>query len=77
MADVTLPDERIALARDASGESMCLIAMLQREAQMEGFDAVLRGALIRLQALASITLSISGGDDGRTTGEMREVIYGY
>ena len=40
------------------------------------FDAILRGALQRIHALSSVCLSVTGGDDGRTTAEMHEVIFG-
>ena len=69
-------DDRTELVREAAGEIMCLGQMLAREENHDGFCAILRGALQRIHALSSVCLSVTGGDDGRTTAEMHEVIFG-
>lgn len=66
---------RTELACDASGEIMCIARMLAREANQDGFDAILRGALQRIHALSSVCISVTGGDDARTTAEMHQVIF--
>ena len=78
MSDTTPQDAdaRTELAREASGEIMCIGKMLAREENHDGFDAILRGALQRIQALSSVCLSVTGGDDERTTAEMHQVIFG-
>lgn len=67
---------RTELARNASGEIMCIGRMLAREENHDGFDAILRGALQRIHVLSSVCLSVTGGDDGRSTAEMHQVIFG-
>jgi len=69
-------EARLDLASDAAGEIMNIAAMLQRENGKNGFDSVLRGALLRINDLASVALSVTGGDDGRPDAEMHQVIYG-
>lgn len=76
--NVTQPNnaDRTKLACDAAGEIMCVTQMLMREANQDGFDAVLRGALQRINDLSSVCLSVTGGDDWRTMAEMQQVIFG-
>jgi hypothetical protein len=69
---------RQELARTASTEIMALTAMLGREhnSQQSDMDDLLRGSLIRLHDLSSVIISVTGGDDGRETSEMRKVMFG-
>lgn len=57
---------------------MALVKMLSRgcAAELDDFNDLLRGSLIRMHDLGSIILSVTGGDDRRTTSDMHEVIFG-
>ncbi len=76
MAIENVTESRLELASDAAGEIMHIVYMLMRENGKSGFEEIVRGALLRMEALASVALSVTGGDDGRTDAEMREVIWG-
>lgn len=76
MATDNVTESRLGLASDAAGEIMYIVNMLMRENGKGGFEEIVRGALLRVEALASVALSVTGGDDGRTDAEMHEVIWG-
>ena len=69
-------DARTELACDAAGEILCISEMLAREVSQDCFDTILRGSLQRIHDLSSVCMSVTGGDDGRTTAEMHQVIFG-
>ena len=71
-------DDRTELASEADGEIMCIVQMLEREVSQDCFDTILRGALRRIYDLSSICMSVTNGDsdEGRTTAEMHQVIFG-
>ena len=72
----SLPADRIELARTSGCEISALAAMLAREADGENSYEILRGTLNRIHDLASIVMSVTGGDDGRATEEMQHVVHG-
>lgn len=80
MSDQTANDleARQELAREASIEILALAKMLGRERKIENgeFTDLLRGSLIRIYDLGTVVLSVTGGDDGRETSEMHEVVFG-
>lgn len=67
---------RTELANEAAGEISCIANMLEREVSQDCFDTILRGSLQRIHELSSVCMSVCGGDDGRTTAEMHQVIFG-
>ena len=69
-------DARTELASEAAGEILCISEMLAREVSQDCFDTILRGALQRIHDLSSVCLSVTNGDEGRTTAEMHQVIFG-
>ena len=72
--------ERAYLALKASWEISALIGVIQREQARDDnteFEEVLLPVLLRRMAdVTSVIMSALGGDDGRKTEEMREVIHG-
>lgn len=74
-----LPSDRVRLALEASWELDAIGAAL-----LAGFGlrcSVQQGKLertlhARIVELVSVVMSITGGDDGRDTAEMREVVHG-
>ena len=71
--------ERRALAWDAAGQIEALTDMLERElahGSSEFEYYLLPQMLKRIHSVNSVILSVLGGDDGRETEEMREVIHG-
>lgn len=71
--------ERQALALDAAGQIEALVGMLKREQEQDSSEFgyyLLPPMLQRIKAVNSVILSVLGGDDGRKTEEMREVIHG-
>lgn len=60
----------------AAGEIEAIGRMLRREQDEDGFESVLNGSLIRIDALASVLLSINGDDEGREWAEMHRVVFG-
>ncbi|WP_422016917.1 hypothetical protein [Roseateles sp.] len=69
-------DLRERLGLYAAAEIDAVGRMLRMQEGQDGFDLVLNGALIRINALSSVLLSLQGGDDGRDWDEMHEVVFG-
>jgi hypothetical protein len=73
-------DERITrtvLAGEACAEIEALCSVLIRELQGVGpEDYGLRGLVLRIKALNSVSLSVLGDDDNRETADMHQVVYG-
>jgi hypothetical protein len=69
-------DDQRHMCFHAAGEIEVLGRMLRREQSEDGFETLLNGSLIRLDALAGVLLSINGNDDGREWAEMHEVVFG-
>lgn len=64
---------------DAAAQIECLVGMLRREQKhgnRDGLDTALQGVLPRMNDLASVLLSILGGDDERPTSELKQVVHG-
>lgn len=79
MADVNIPKERADLALRVSYEVDTLadaFAHLVDEVDDQVTEYLLPVLLRRLKDINSVAMSVLGGDDGRTTKEMFEVIYG-
>lgn len=60
----------------AAGEIEAIGRMLRRHQDEDGFELVLNGSLMRINALCSVLLSLHGNDDGRDWSEMHEVVFG-
>lgn len=67
---------REQMAFYAAGEISAITRMLRDQKETSDFELLLNGALIRVEALSSVLLSLNGGDDGRLWGEMHEVVFG-
>lgn len=63
------------LGFNAAGEIDSLVRMLKDRQEEDGFEFLLHGALIRINHLTSVLLSLHGGDDGRDWSEMHEVVF--
>lgn len=69
-------DMRRNLSFSAAAEIEVLGRTLRDQMNGDGFEYLLNSALIRINALSSVILSIHGGDDGRDISEMHEVVFG-
>lgn len=70
--------ERNFLPFTAAAEIQALVRMLRAQWGHEdetSFELIMRSALPRIEALTSIIMSVSGGDDDRTTEEMFEAVH--
>ena len=70
--------DRKALARNAAYEIDALTNIIAREHVRAGDDCtlVLPSMMRRIKDLASVVMSVTGADDGRTTEEMHGVVFG-
>ncbi len=69
--------ERRRLAFDAAAQIDAMARVISREMEHDEFEHfLLQPMLNRIKSLSSVVVSVHGGDDERTTEEMREVIHG-
>lgn len=75
---VTIPFFRAGLCFDAAAEISALTGVIEREWELDNssveYQYLLKTVLHRMRDLASVVLSVHGGDDDRQTGEMYEVV---
>lgn len=72
-----MPDDaRRRMCVSAAGEIEALGRMLRREQDEDGFEIALNCSLIRIDALASVLLSINNQDDRCEWAEMHEAVFG-
>lgn len=79
MATAIIPKERADLALQATYEMETLIGAIKREMANEDTsesEYLLPLFLRRMADINCVAMSVLGGDDGRKTEEMREVIHG-
>lgn len=72
-------EERIEIARQASGQVESLLYMLHRESQGTDWstDAAFESTLVRIKQLNSVMMSMLSNDDLRETKDMRKVVHGH
>ena len=76
-ADLTAR-EQVTLHAAGEIETLINVPQLERQAQDDRviFDLFVRMMLDRIKALNSVVLSVAGGDVGRDTDEMCQLVYG-
>jgi hypothetical protein len=77
MAELTVADreERLRLALEATWEVDAVTALILKELPDVTECAPLRVLARRIDELNSVIMSVTGGEDGRDTAEMKKVVH--
>lgn len=67
---------RKRIAADATYEIEAIVRVLRRLEDTTTNWLLMRGLFQRIETLNSVAMSVVGGDDGRTLGDMEEDVYG-
>lgn len=70
------PEEREWVAAQASYEIESIAMTLEELDDTESSWLLMRGLFLRISALNSVVMSVTGGDDTRQIAEMRAVVFG-